>query len=71
MKYRPKEPAGKKTEQRILIAESLKVEVGKLIDGIRYLHMGQIINIALSEWLEREKRLNARKKQPPPDNGTQ
>jgi len=60
-----REPQGPKTKMVLMIDENLRVEAGKQIDGIRYLTLAHIINLALSEWLERENRLNKRKNKAP------
>jgi len=68
MKFREKEPAGKKLMQRFCLSEELRTRAGKHVDGIRFLNVGHIINIALAEWLARAERLN--KRNPPPPTGT-
>lgn len=59
MKYR--DALGARTKMILYLDENLRVEAGKLIDGIRFLDLCHVINLAVSEWVEKEKRIKAKR----------
>ncbi len=48
--------ATKKVQLNFRIKKELLDQIDKLVDGINYLSRGQIFQIALSEWLESQKK---------------
>lgn len=68
MKYREAKPKEQKTKMILYLDENLRREAGKLIDGIRYLTLGHVINLALLEFVHRKKadRMLKQRKKPAP-----